>query len=142
LMRRMHRAKREAEPSLELWGTGAARRDFLFADDAAQACIQLMIRYDSPTPINIGSGRDWSIAETADLIADLVGYRGALRFDASRPDGTPRKMLDATPLFELGWRPCTEFADALQRTYAWFLEHEICGGSQLGSLPPRLRATA
>lgn len=143
LMRRMHRAKRDGEASLELWGTGAARRDFLFADDAAEACIHLMDHYDSPTPINIGSGRDWSIAETADLIADLVGYRGALRFDGMRPDGMPRKMLDATLLFDLGWRPRTEFQDALEHTYTWFLEHEVKRGSrQFEAAPRRLQAIA
>ena len=142
LMRRMHRARRDGEASLELWGTGAPRRDFLFVDDAADACIHLMSHYDAATPINIGSGRDWSIAETADLIADLVGYRGTLRFDAARPDGMPRKLLDASPLFELGWRPRFEFAEALERTYAWFLEHEVCRGGGDDAVPPRLQAIA
>jgi GDP-L-fucose synthase len=142
LMRRMHRARRDGEASLELWGTGAPRRDFLFVDDAADACIHVMSHYDSATPINIGSGRDWSIAETADLIADLVGYRGTLRFDAARPDGMPRKLLDASPLFELDWRPRFEFAEALERTYAWFLEHEVCRGGGDDAVPPRLQAIA
>ncbi len=125
LMRRMHRAKRDGESSLELWGTGLARRDFLFADDAAEACIHLMSHYDAATPINIGSGRDWSIAEAADRIAEIVGYRGPMRFDATVPDGAPRKLLDAAPLFELGWRPRTEFSEALAQTYEWLLDREV-----------------
>ena len=125
MIRRMHKAKRRNDRWLDLWGTGLPRRDFLYVDDAADACIFLMHDYHGATPINIGSGRDWSIAETAYLLAKIIGYRGQLEFDATMPDGAPRKMLDATPLFELGWQPRTEFADALAMTYAWFLEHEV-----------------
>ncbi len=125
LMRRMHNAMRHGGRRIELWGTGAPRRDFLYVDDAADACILLMRDYDDARPINIGSGRDWSIAETADLLARIVGFRGALEFDATKPDGAPRKLLDAAPLFERGWRPRTELADGLAMTYAWFLQHEV-----------------
>ena len=125
LIRRMHKASRQADPALELWGTGMPRRDFLYVDDAADACIFLMGHYDNATPINIGSGRDWSIAETATLLAKIIGYRGRLEFDPAKPDGAPRKLLDATRLFTLGWQPRTEFADALAMTCAWFLEHEV-----------------
>ena len=124
LMRRMHKATRHGEP-LELWGTGQARRDFLFAPDAAEACLFLMHHYDAAAPIYIGSGCDWSIAETAELLADVVGYRGALRFDATIPDGAPRKLLDEAPLFAMGWRPRNEFRAALATTYTWFLHHEV-----------------
>jgi GDP-L-fucose synthase len=125
MIRRMHKAKRRNDRWLDLWGTGLPRRDFVYVDDAADACIFLMHDYGGAAPINIGSGRDWSIAETAYLLAKIIGYRGQLEFDAAMPDGAPRKMLDATPLFELGWQPRTEFADALAMTYAWFLEHEV-----------------
>lgn len=125
LIRRMHKAKRQGDRWLDLWGTGAPRRDFLYVDDAADACIFLMTDYDDVAPINIGSGRDWSIAEAANLLANIIGYRGSLEFDAAGPDGAPRKLLDAAPLFELGWQPRTAFADALAMTYAWFLEHEV-----------------
>lgn len=125
LTRRLHKALRHGERSLNLWGTGLARRDFLFVDDAADACLFLMDHYDSPVPINIGSGRDWSIADTAEMLADIIGYRGHLHFDATMPDGAPRKMLDAAPLFDMGWRPRTELRDALAETYEWFLRHEV-----------------
>ena len=125
LMRRLHKAQRRGERSLDLWGTGLARRDFLYVDDAADACLFLMDHYDAATPINIGSGRDWSIAEAAEMLADVVDYHGQLRFDATMPDGAPRKMLDASPLFDMGWQPRTELLDAMTATYQWFLRHEV-----------------
>jgi len=122
LMRRMHEAKLDDAPALTIWGTGLPRRDFIYVDDVADACVFLMQRYDDPAPINIGSGCEWTIAETAELLAEVVGYRGRLDFDATKPDGMPRKVLDAEPLFELGWQPTTEFRAALARTYEWFVE--------------------
>ena len=125
MMRRLDKAQRHDERSLNLWGTGLARRDFLYVDDAADACLFLMDHYDSALPINIGSGRDWSIAEAAELLANVVGYRGHLHFDATMPDGAPRKMLDSTPLFDMGWKPRTELRDAITATYEWFMDHEL-----------------
>jgi GDP-L-fucose synthase len=125
LMRRMHKAQRRGEESVTIWGSGEPRRDFLCAADAADACIFLMQQYDDAAPINIGSGVEFSIAETACAVAEVVGYRGRLIFDATKPDGVPRKLLDASQLFDLGWRPRVEFRAALEATYAWFVAHEV-----------------
>jgi GDP-L-fucose synthase len=125
LMRRMHVAARRGDAVLPIWGSGQPRRDFLYVDDAADACLFLMRHYDDAAPINIGSGRDLTIADTARTLADVVGYRGRLLFDTTRPDGAPRKLLDAADLFALGWRPRTEFRAALEATYAWFVRHEV-----------------
>jgi GDP-L-fucose synthase len=122
LMRRMHEAKHEDTPALSIWGTGLPRRDFIYVADVADACMFLMEHYDEPTPINVGSGCEWTIAETAELLADVVGYRGRLEFDAAKPDGMPRKVLDSERLFALGWQPETDFKAALARTYDWFVE--------------------
>jgi len=125
LMRRMHDAKEAGAESLTIWGTGAALREFIYVHDLADACLFLMRHYDGATPINIGAGREHSIAEVARRIATVVGYRGRLVFDASRPDGMPRKSLDAGPLRDLGWQATTPFQTALEETYAWFLAHII-----------------
>lgn len=118
LIARFHRAKIEGQPSVVIWGSGAPRREFLFADDLADAAIFVMRNYDDPaTPINLGGGLELSIAQTARLIAEVVGYRGQLVFDRGRPDGMPLKSLDASALLDMGWRPTTEFADALAATY-------------------------
>jgi GDP-L-fucose synthase len=124
LMGRLHKAKERGDRSVVLWGTGSPRRDFLFGPDAAAACLHLMQHYDAPTPINIGSGWDRSIAEVANLIAEVVGYSGRLHFDHSHPDGMPRKLLDSAPLAALGWQSNTPFRAALEATYAWFLENQ------------------
>jgi GDP-L-fucose synthase len=120
LMRRMHDAKHHDEPALTIWGTGLPRRDFIYVADVADACVFLLEHYDEAAPINIGSGQEWTIAETAELLAEVVGYRGRLEFDMTKPDGMPRKVLDAEPLFALGWQPATEFREALAQTYDWF----------------------
>jgi GDP-L-fucose synthase len=121
LMRRLHEARENQEPTLTIWGTGTPRRDFIYVDDLADACVFLMQHYDEAMPINIGSGREWTIVETAEVLADIVGYQGRLEFDSGKPDGAPRKVLDAEPLFALGWRPRHEFRAALEKTYAWFV---------------------
>jgi GDP-L-fucose synthase len=122
LIGRMHRARRAGAPQVEVWGTGAARRDFIFVDDLAEACLCVMERYDDPGPINLGGGGELSIAELAALIREVVGYRGEIRFDPTRPEGTPRKVLDGSRLAALGWRRQTSMREALRRTYASFLE--------------------
>ncbi len=122
LMRRMHEAKLRGDGAVDIWGTGTPRREFVFADDLADACLFVMHHYDGKEPINLGCGIDHSVAEIAALIAEIVGYRGELRFDPSRPDGMPRKCLDCTPLFDLGWQPATPLGVALEATYAWFLQ--------------------
>lgn len=122
LIRRMHAARRAGAPAVEVWGTGTARRDFIFVDDLAEACLCVMEHYDAPAPINLGGGGDLSIRELAALIRDVVGYRGELRFDARRPDGAPVKALDGRRLQALGWQRRTPMREALALTYRWFLE--------------------
>jgi GDP-L-fucose synthase len=125
LIRKLHEARVRDQAHVPIWGTGQARREFMFARDLADACVFVMNNYDSPEPINLGGGRSLSIAEVAEAIADVVGYRGRLRFDPSRPDGMPRKELDSGPLFRLGWRPATAFPAALVETYDWFRCHVL-----------------
>ena len=125
LLRRAHRAKHKIEPELVVWGTGTPRREFIYAPDLADACVFVMRHYEKPEPINLGGGIDLSIAELANAVAEEVGYRGRIRFDATKPDGMPLKVLDSTPLRRLGWRPATDFRTALAETYAWFLQHEV-----------------
>lgn len=121
LIRKMHAAKIDGLPSVDLWGTGTPRREFLFSEDLAEACIVLMGAYDRPAPINIGGGTDVSIRQVAEEIRSIVGYEGELRFDPAKPDGMPLKGLDATELVSLGWRPKTPLRDALAATYEWYL---------------------
>ena len=128
LMRRFHEAKCEGRPEVMIWGTGTPRREFVAARDIADAAVFVMRHYDDSEPINLGGGTDISIAEVARLIADIVGYRGRLRFDASKPDGMPLKRLDSSPLFARGWRPTTTLEDALAETYTWFLQHVVMEG--------------
>lgn len=125
LIRRMHEAHVRCEPEVTVWGTGTPRREFLYAADAADAAVFVLRHYRGEGPVNLGGGSDLSIAETARAVARAVGYTGRIRFDPSRPDGTPLKALDSRPLAALGWRPRTPFPDALAQTYAWFLRHEV-----------------
>ncbi len=122
LMRKMHDAKRSGAPVVDVWGSGRPRRDFLHIDDLGSACVHVMEYYDGPDPINLTAGQDVSIGELATMIAELIGYRGDLRFDASRPDGMPLKVFDGAPLAALGWRPRSDLRHALEHTYAWFVQ--------------------
>jgi GDP-L-fucose synthase len=124
LIHKMHQAKLEQAPSVEIWGTGSPRREFLFAGDLATACLFVMQNYESDEPINLGGGTDISIKELALLIKDVVGYLGELHFAVDKPDGMPLKALDSDALKALGWQPNTEFQDALKMTYNWFLDVE------------------
>lgn len=124
LIRKMHEAKSLHLESVEIWGTGRARRELIFADDLADACIFVMHAYDNPKPVNLGGGSDLSIREISALIKDVVGYAGALRFNPSKPDGVLVKVLDSRKLLELGWRPKTQLRDAVQTTYEGFLVRE------------------
>jgi GDP-L-fucose synthase len=121
LLRRLHQAKLEGAEQATIWGTGAPRREFLFVDDLADACAFILTRYTDEQHLNIGSGEEVTIADLARLVAETVGYEGRLVFDTSQPDGTPRKLLDASRLTALGWRPRTSLRDGLARTYAAFL---------------------
>jgi GDP-L-fucose synthase len=123
LLRRMHLARLRGDPDLCVWGTGAARREFIHSRDLADACWFLLGAYDDPEPINVGTSYDVSVAELARLEAEVVGYRGRLVFDATRPDGMPLKALDSGKLRALGWRPAVGLRDGLKETYGWFLQH-------------------
>ena len=122
LIRRFHEAKLHEDAEVVVWGTGTPRREFLYVDDLARAVVQLTREYSDPAPVNVGWGRDITIRELAELIADVVGYRGRIVFDASRPDGTPRKLLDTSRITALGWAPVTGLRDGIAATYAWYRE--------------------
>jgi GDP-L-fucose synthase len=127
LIRRFHQAKLDGADTVTVWGTGTPRREFLHVDDLARACLHLLENYDEPEPINIGVGEDLSIRELAELVADVVGYQGALEFDTSKPDGTPRKLLDVSKVHDLGWRAEIELRNGLTETYAWYQEQLAAG---------------
>jgi GDP-L-fucose synthase len=121
LIRRFHEAKLAHAPSVTVWGTGRPKREFLSADDLADACVFLMQNYSESQFLNIGSGQEVTIAEFAGLVRDVVGYQGEMRFDPSRPDGTERKLLDSSKLAALGWKPKTSLEQGLRGAYADFL---------------------
>ena len=123
LIRRFHEAVESGADSVIIWGTGTPRRELMHSDDAASALVHLMRTYSSDEIINIGSGQEVSIKELAGLIASVVGFRGEIRMDPSRPDGTPRKRLDTSVLEGQGWRPGIELEAGLRQTYEWFLEN-------------------
>lgn len=120
LIRRFHEAKESGAPSVTLWGTGSPRREFLHVDDLAAACLRLLDVYDEADHVNVGVGDDVTIAELAALTADVVGYSGALEWDTSKPDGTPRKLLDVTRMKSLGWEPAIGLREGLESTYAGY----------------------
>jgi GDP-L-fucose synthase len=120
LLRRFHEAKQSGEPAVTVWGSGQPRREFLHVDDLADAAVFLMEHYDSAEIINVGTGKDISIAELAELIRRIVGYEGEVVFDPSRPDGTPRKLLDVSRLDALGWRPRIGLREGIEQTYHWY----------------------
>jgi len=122
LMRKFHEAKKAGADAVTVWGTGAPRREFLHVDDLAEACVYLMQTYSSPEIVNVGWGKDISIAELANLVGAIVGFEGAIEFDTSKPDGTPRKLLDTARLTRLGWTPSISLEDGIRETYAWYLE--------------------
>jgi GDP-L-fucose synthase len=124
LIRRFHEAKEQAKPSVTLWGTGSPRREFLYVDDLAGACVYLMNSCDAETIgefVNIGSGRDMTISELADLVRGIIGYQGDIQWDSSKPDGTPQKLLDVSRIGGLGWKAGTSLKEGIQKTYAWYL---------------------
>jgi GDP-L-fucose synthase len=120
LIRKFHEAAASNAPVVTLWGTGTPRREFLHVDDLAEACLFLMLNYEGEEIINVGVGEDLSIGELAELIRQVVAYRGEIVYDRSKPDGTPRKLLDVTRLRAMGWRPKISLRDGLEQTYAWF----------------------
>jgi GDP-L-fucose synthase len=122
LLRKAHEAKMRKARELAVWGSGTPRREFLHVDDLASACLFLLEKYDSPEIINVGCGEDISIRELAELICDIVGFEGQLAWDDTKPDGTPRKLLDVTRLQNLGWQPTIPLRDGIAQTYEWFLK--------------------
>lgn len=121
LIRRFHEAKQQNTPTVTIWGSGAPKREFLFADDMAEACYYLMQNYDEPGLINIGTGQDLSIKELALLIKRIIGYSGEIQFDASKPDGTPRKLMDVSKLHSKGWKHTIELEEGIKLAYQDFL---------------------
>ncbi|KFK87254.1 GDP-fucose synthetase [Streptomyces sp. JS01] len=126
LIRRFHEARRDGAPEVTLWGSGSPRREFLHVDDLAAACVSLLEAYDGDEPVNIGCGEDLTIRELAETVRDVTGYEGRIGWDTSKPDGTPRKLLEVTRLNALGFTPKIPLRDGIARTYAWWL----------GQLPP------
>jgi len=123
LIRKFHEAKLRGEPTVTIWGSGTPLREFLHVDDCAEACVFLMNHYDDEEHVNIGVGQDLSILALAQLVARVVGFDGELVFDSSKPDGTPRKLVDTTKINALGWRPRIGLEEGVQMAYAWFREN-------------------
>ena len=121
LLRKAHEAKTRNDQKLVVWGTGKPRREFLHVDDLVSACLLLLEKYDSPEIINVGCGEDISIRELAELICDVVGFDGELAWDTTKPDGTPRKLLDVSKIRAIGWKPAIALRDGIAQTYQWFL---------------------
>lgn len=121
LLRKIHEAKVTRQPEVEIWGTGTPRREFLYVDDLADACLMLLDRYSSSDIVNIGCGEDVTIHELANLISDVVGYSGQFRFDTTKPDGTPRKLLDVSRIKALGWEPRVSLRDGVAATYSKYI---------------------
>ena len=123
LMRKAHEAKADGASELVVWGSGTPRREFLHVDDMADASVYLMEHYDKPEIVNVGTGSDVSIRELVEIIQRVTGFSGALKFDTSKPDGTPRKLLDVSRLTALGWRPRFALEEGVANAYRWFLEN-------------------
>lgn len=124
LIRKVHEAKLTGAPGITVWGSGNPRREFLHTDDLADACVFLLENYDSPDPVNIGCGMDVTIRELAETVCDVLEFRGAMEFDASKPDGTPRKLLDISKIQSLGWSPRIPLREGIADAYRWFCENQ------------------
>lgn len=125
LIRRFHEAKVSGAPSVTIWGTGKPLREFLYVDDLADACVYLMNHYSGDETVNLGTGKELTIAQLAQLVKKVVGYEGTIEFDTSKPDGTPRKLLDVSKLEKLGWKYKTELEDGIRLAYDDFLHSEV-----------------
>lgn len=124
LIRKFHEAKVNDKEYVEMWGTGAPYREFLLVDDLADAAVFLMKNYDSPEIINVGTGKDITIKDLGSLIKEIVGYTGDIKFDTSKPDGTPKKQLDISRLLDLDWKPKTSLRDGIKQTYEWYVKNQ------------------
>jgi GDP-L-fucose synthase len=125
LIRKFHEAKIAKSDTVTLWGDGSSFREFLHVDDLAKACLILLEKYDENNPINVGYGSDISIKDLAHLISRIVGFNGRIIWDTTKPNGTPKKLLDSSRIFDLGWQPLQTLESGLIATYQWFLENEI-----------------
>lgn len=123
LIRKFHEAKINNKPFVEIWGTGKPLREFLYVDDMADACVFLMENYEGEQHVNIGTGKELTIGELAEMVKEVVGFKGELKFNSDMPDGTPRKLLDVSKLEELGWKYSVEIKDGIKRLYEWFREN-------------------
>jgi GDP-L-fucose synthase len=123
-IRKVHEAKQSGAKSITVWGTGTPRREFLHTDDLADACVFLLDNYDQPDLVNIGCGEDVTIRELAETVCDVLGFDGALEFDSSKPDGTPRKLLDISKITSLGWSPKIALRDGIADAYRWFVKNQ------------------
>ena len=123
LIRKFHEAKERGDEKVVVWGSGTPRREFLHVDDLADACVFLMENYGSDAIINVGWGRDISIAKLAELVQDIIGFDGQIEYDKTKPDGTPRKLLEIRRLTEHGWQPSIELRDGIEGTHRWFVEN-------------------
>lgn len=123
MIRKFHEAKLRGDKSITLWGTGSPKREFLYADDLAKACLYLMENYNESEFVNIGTGEDVSILELAEMVKKIIGFEGAIHWDTSRPDGTPRKLMDVSKLHQLGWKHEVELLDGIQLAYQDFLQN-------------------
>lgn len=137
LIRKFHDAKSNNRKSVALWGTGSPRREFLYSEDLADAVIFLLENYDSDIPINVGTGLDIEIADLADLVARIVGYKGKISWNNTMPDGTPRKLLDISLLKSLGWTPKTELSYGIEKTYHWFLKNMVHHSGNFSNIDSR-----
>jgi GDP-L-fucose synthase len=125
LIRKFHEAKESDAPYVEVWGTGTPKREFLYSDDLADACVYLINNYSGNEIVNIGVGEDLPIKELAEKIKEVVGFTGEIKFDTSKPDGTPRKLVDVTKLNSLGWKATTSLEEGLKKAYQWFLDNNL-----------------
>jgi len=123
LMRKCHEAKVQGRKDVEIWGTGKPRREFLYVEDLADACLFLMNHYQGDEIVNVGTGEDMTIRDLAEQVAHVVGFEGSLTFDTSKPDGTPQKLLDVSKINALGWKAKTGFKEGIEKTYQWYLEN-------------------
>ena len=130
LIRKFHDAKVQGASEVSVWGSGNPRREFLYVEDLAKACVFLLEHYDEPTPINVGTGEDLSIRELAELVRGLVHPEAKIVFDQTKPDGTARKLLDVSRIHALGWRHLTPLKEGIEKTYRWYQEHVEGGGER------------
>ena len=123
MIRRFHEAKAAETPAVVIWGTGSPKREFLYVEDCADACVFLMQNYSDAGHVNVGSGEDVSILELTRLVCDVVGFHGEIAQDLTKPDGTPRKLMDVSKLAAAGWTATTPLRDGVSKAYDWFLAH-------------------